>query len=203
MPRIAGQIDLSKNEAILDAALEVMSERGLFASLEEIARRAGVSKQTIYNHYGSRAELMRALSERRVAEITAALVTPGAEAFPERALADYGRALLGLLLRPRTIGLMRLAAAAAGESSDLSRAMYEHGTKASRARLARFLEREHAAGRLEVPNPMAAAEMFGGMVVGSLQTAFMLGAVTEITEAEIDEIAREAARRFMRAFAPA
>lgn len=41
MPRVAGQIDLAKGEAILDAAVEVLGERGLAASMEEVARRAG------------------------------------------------------------------------------------------------------------------------------------------------------------------
>ena len=63
MARVIGQIDLSKNEAILDAAVDVLGERGITAPMEEIARRAHVSKQTIYNHYGSKAELVRALPE--------------------------------------------------------------------------------------------------------------------------------------------
>ncbi|MBW8890914.1 MAG: helix-turn-helix transcriptional regulator, partial [Burkholderiales bacterium] len=58
MPRIAGQIDVAKTEAILDAAVEVIGQRGLGAPMEAIAKRAGVSKQTVYNHYGSKAELV-------------------------------------------------------------------------------------------------------------------------------------------------
>ena len=86
MPRLAGQIDQAKGQAILDAAIEVLAERGLGASMEEIARRAGVSKQTIYNHYGSKAELIRALVDRRVADITAPLEMPGADELMQRAL---------------------------------------------------------------------------------------------------------------------
>ena len=43
MARLTGQIDLAKTEAILDAAAEVLAERGLAAPIEEIARRARVS----------------------------------------------------------------------------------------------------------------------------------------------------------------
>jgi AcrR family transcriptional regulator len=136
VPRLAGQIDVAKKSAILDAAIAVMSERGLAAPLDEVARRAGVSKQTIYNHYGSKAGLVRALVERRVREITASLVEPDAAAFPEKALADYARALLGVLLSPRGIGLIRVAIAGAAESPDLARAVYEHGPRASRVRQA-------------------------------------------------------------------
>lgn len=97
MPRVAGQIDVLKNEAILDAAIEVMSEQGLGAPLAEIARRACVSKQTIYNHYGSKAELARAMSERRAHEVAEVLDAPGAIENPAetltgcRAAADASR----------------------------------------------------------------------------------------------------------------
>lgn len=76
MPRVAGQIDVAKTEAILDAAVEVIGQRGLGAPMEAIAKRAGVSKQTVYNHYGSKAELVRALMGRRVAAITARCASP-------------------------------------------------------------------------------------------------------------------------------
>jgi AcrR family transcriptional regulator len=72
MPRVAGQIDRAKTEAILEATAEAIYARGLGVSVDEIARRAGVSKQTIYNHYGSKADLIRALIETRAQTITAA-----------------------------------------------------------------------------------------------------------------------------------
>jgi AcrR family transcriptional regulator len=40
MPRIPGQIDVAKTEAILDAAVEVIGERGLAAPMEAIATMA-------------------------------------------------------------------------------------------------------------------------------------------------------------------
>ncbi len=148
MPRIVGQIDVSKNEAILDAAIEVLGERGLTASMDEIARRAGVSKQTIYNHYGSKIEVVRALTERRVAAITAPLLTPGAEDDPEATLAAYGRALLEIAASPRSVDLLRLAVAHAAEVPDVARTMYEHGARASRLKLGAFLAR--ASGRSDL-----------------------------------------------------
>src|ERR1700760_2463923 len=108
MPRAAGQIDRAKNEAILDAASDVIFERGLAAPLDEIARRAGVSKQTIYNHYGSKAELVRALIERRRRTVTDALDTAGAESFPQDALRAYARVLLQTVTLDRGVALMRL-----------------------------------------------------------------------------------------------
>ena len=203
MPRVAGQIDLSKNEAILDAAVEVMSDRGLSAPMEEIARRAGVSKQTIYNHYGSRAELMRAIVERRVAEIRAPLHAIDAAEHPEDALAAHARVLLQALTRPPGAAFMRIAIAGATETPELARTVYETGPRANRRELAAFIRLENAAGRLDAPDPMQAAEFFGGMVLGTYQTAALLAAPPELSDADIETVAREAAARFMRAYGPA
>jgi AcrR family transcriptional regulator len=201
MPRIAGQIDRAKNEAILDATSDVVFERGLAAPLDEIARRAGVSKQTIYNHYGSKAELVRALIERRTQSIGAPFEAPGAEARPETTLADYARALLQTVANERGIALFRLLIAAAPNDPTLAGAVLPRGARGSRLKLTSFLERESLAGRLAVPDAAEAADFFAGMVTSHYQMQGLLGLAPELSEARIERIAREAARRFMRAYA--
>jgi len=202
MSRALGQIDLSKFEAILEAAAEVMAERGLQAPVDEIARRAGVSKQTIYNQFGSKAEVIRVLAARRVDEITAALSAPTALEDPQTALEGYARVLLDVLLQPRGLALFRMCMLGADVMPDVSRAMYEAGPRSSRKRLAEFLAAETRAGRLDCPDPMEAAEFFGGMVVATRQSALMLGMPRTLDDAGIDRIANEAAARFLRAYAP-
>ncbi len=201
MARVTGQIDLSKNEAILDAAIHVLGERGITAPMEEIARRANVSKQTIYNHYGSKAELVRALALRRVHEMTAALETPEGLDDPAQALAEFARILLSAVLRPGGLNLYRMAMISAFDMPDIARAMFEAGPRESRAGLARFLALETAAGRLNCPDPLQAAEFFAGMVIGSHQSAALLAVPIEMDEPKIDGIAREAAARFLKAYA--
>ena len=54
-------------QQILDAALEVFGERGLSAArLEDIARRAGVSKGTIYLYFPNKEELFREMVRAHV-----------------------------------------------------------------------------------------------------------------------------------------
>jgi AcrR family transcriptional regulator len=201
MPRLVGQIDAAKSEAILDAAAEVLGERGLSAPMEEIARRAGVSKQTVYNHYGCKADLVRALVERRVNSITAPLREAGAEDRPEETLTAYARTLLSVV-NNRSYALMRVTIQGAGEMPELAREVFEAGPKHSRAQLARFLEVEALAGRLRIGDPLQAAEFFGGMVLGHRQTKALLNIAPELTESEVEAIATEAVRVFMRAYAP-
>ena len=82
MARALGQVDERKGEAILDAARDVFAEKGPAATMEEIARRAGVSKQTLYNRFGSKLEIGRALAARRSEAVTAPHVTHWAPRSP-------------------------------------------------------------------------------------------------------------------------
>src|SRR4051794_17864585 len=51
--------------AILDAARALFETQGYFATgLEGVAKKAGFSRQAIYLHFSSKAELLRALHER-------------------------------------------------------------------------------------------------------------------------------------------
>ncbi len=49
---------------ILDAAWALISERGAEVSVAEIARAAGISRQSVYLHFGSRSGLLIALVRR-------------------------------------------------------------------------------------------------------------------------------------------
>jgi AcrR family transcriptional regulator len=200
VPRLAGQIDKAKNEAILDAASAVLFERGLAAPLDEIARRAGVSKQTIYNHYGSKAELVRALIERRSRMVNAALEAPLAQAYPEEALAAWARAVLTTATMERGVSLFRLLIQSVPTMPELTRMAFEAAIRSGRVRLAEFLAREARAGRLAIDDPVQAASFFAGMVVSHHQIQGLFGIPSDLTAESIDAIAKEAARRFLRAY---
>ena len=54
----------ARREAILDAALEEFAAKGYAgARMEDIARRAGVAKGTLYLHFGDKEGLFRAIAE--------------------------------------------------------------------------------------------------------------------------------------------
>ncbi|MGH3059607.1 MAG: TetR/AcrR family transcriptional regulator [Gaiellaceae bacterium] len=73
LPRRRRRADAERSiAAILDAAIEVLSERPA-ASVEEIAGAAGVARQTVYAHYPSREALLQAVVDRALAETVAAI----------------------------------------------------------------------------------------------------------------------------------
>ncbi len=72
--------------AILQAAAGALNADPA-ASVEEIARAAGVTRQTVYAHFSSREALVAAVTERATAEVAAAFETAGLdEASPPVAL---------------------------------------------------------------------------------------------------------------------
>jgi AcrR family transcriptional regulator len=70
------EIDRTRS-AILGAAREVVTEHGPAASIGKVAERAGVSRITVYNHFGSKERLLEALAAGVAPRSDGA---PGAEA---------------------------------------------------------------------------------------------------------------------------
>lgn len=200
MPRALGQIDIRKTEAILDAAAQVLAERGLGASIEEVARRAGVSKQTIYNHYGSKADLVTALTERRLEQIVAPLDRAAGHEPVEETLSLYAGSILNAVLSPVSVQMNRMGVASAVEMPEMARAIYEAGARIATVRLANYLE-THAKAALDIPDPLAASEMFVAMVIRRSQYRLMFGMPAGFEAKDIPERARQATLRFMRAYA--
>jgi AcrR family transcriptional regulator len=202
MPRVPGQIDQHKSEAILDAAVSVLAERGLGAPIEAIARRAAVSKQTIYNHFGCKTDLIHALVARRVASITAPLRLHGAVEQPLETLTALARTLIEIVTNARAYALMRVTVQGAGAMPELAQAVFTAGPTTTRTLLADYLAAESRAGRMAVDNPMEAAEFFAGMCAGHRQIEALMGFPRDITADEIERLSRSVATRFLKAYAP-
>jgi AcrR family transcriptional regulator len=92
----AMRADARRNrQRLLDAALQVYAERGADdASLDEIARRAGVGIGTLYRHFPTRRALLEAVYRDQVEELCAVARELTENAPPEQALERWLRALM-------------------------------------------------------------------------------------------------------------
>lgn len=199
MPRAAGQIDESKSEAILKAASLLFAEKGAGASMAEIARRAGVSKQTLYNRYPTRGDIGRALAARRSDAITAPLRGGGT---PEDVLTAVAETLITKVCHGGKGASLRGVALMSPEEPELARIIYDAGPGESLRRLGAWLGEQDRLKTLSVPDPLAAAEMFTGMALGHAHLRAVLGLSHPATD-QVGARAREAAQRFVKAFAAA
>jgi AcrR family transcriptional regulator len=198
MPRAPGQVDEHKSEAILQAASDLFVEKGAGASMTEIARRAGVSKQTLYNRFPSKLDIARALAARRSDAVTAPLKSGAA---PEEVLSAIAETLIRKICSEGKGASLRGVALMSPQAPELARAIYDAGPGESVRRIAAWLAEQDRLGLLCVPDPAAAAEMFSGMVLGHGHLRSVLG-LPHPHQDEAPARARETARRFIRAFAP-
>ncbi|MDN3354367.1 TetR/AcrR family transcriptional regulator [Actinomadura sp. DC4] len=58
------------HERVIAAAIEVFAERGLEATVPEVAARAGVGKATVYRSYPTKADLIAAVARHQVIWLT-------------------------------------------------------------------------------------------------------------------------------------
>ncbi len=199
MARRLGQVDERKSEAILDAAATLFADKGLQAKMDEIAKLAGVSKQTVYNRFASKLEIAQALASKRVEDIVAPLRGAGD---PQTVLEALALTLLSRVCSGDKVGSMRGVALVSVEAPDIAHAIYEAGPRRSLRELAAWLAEQTRLGRMSVADPEEAAEMFAGLVLGHGHLRAMLD-VPQLEAEKRQGRAREAARIFMAAHPPA
>jgi AcrR family transcriptional regulator len=83
-------------ERVLDAATEVFAAEGPDASIDEIAKRAGVGHGTVFRRFPTKDDLMFAVIERHVAELVGLAKEALAADDPGEAFFDFVRRLAEL-----------------------------------------------------------------------------------------------------------
>ena len=140
--------DGAKRRQILDGARRVFLSTGFDgASMNEVARAAGVSKGTLYVYFASKQELFAALLRDEKREQAEQLCRYQDGPDLRANLQAYGVRLAELLLRPESVAHLRTVMAVAPKFPEIGRAFYEAGPETGRRRLARYLDREVEAGR--------------------------------------------------------
>ena len=192
-----------RNE-ILDAALAVLAERGYRdASMLEVARRASASKETLYTWFGDKQGLFDALIRRNAAAVGAVVDRHLECDLPvEQALADFGEALLGLLLGDDAVAINRAAVSEAASDPTLARTLASAGRDSVLPGFVRLLRRHAEQNRLRFADPERAAEDFLGLLLGDAQVRRLLGIAPTPPAAEIAARAAHATRGFLRLYGP-
>lgn len=191
----------STHANVVAAATRVFLRRGYRrASMDAIAREAGVSKQTIYNNFGNKESLFAAIARERCDRLIAALDIPDADTRAvEDVLVSMGRQFLELMLDPASLDLYRTLIAEANRFPELGRLSYDTGPRRAEEALAGFLAAQSSRGRIAVANPRRAAEQFFGMLKGNVQLRALLGVEVEKARGDIDQLAADAVALFLRA----
>ena len=165
---------------ICAAALDVFAEKGFAAAkLDEIARRAGVSKGTLYLYFKDKAELFRAVVRDAIAPNVEA-ITSALESL-DAPVADVVRMFLaGFADREARLPVGAVAKIVIGESRnfpELARVWHDEVASKAIAALAGFVERAQQRGEVRPGDPrLYALSLMGPMVLGALWRATLVPA---------------------------
>lgn len=192
MSQRLGPTNADRHRAVLEAAAALVAERGDRVSLAEIGRRAGVARQTIYNHYRDKQGLLDAVAAEGAEPCPCCISVAGLS--PERLLSRYAASLLEWAYTARQVTALR--ACARGLEADPE--TFGGRAPASQA-LTAVLRGEAASGRLEVADPARAADLFLDLVLRGPQVQILLGALSPPSRDHIEGLSRRAARFFVSA----
>ena len=193
---------LGKAESVLAAAKRAFLAAGFGAvSMDTIARDAGVSKATVYAHFGSKEELFGAVIERECERYFDRFSAGELDPRDVRAsLTILGRRFLELVLSPDAIALHRIMVGEVTRFPVLGEVFWRAGPERERVQIEGFLRRAAAAGALTLPDPRLAAEQFVSLVRADVQLRQLLRLEAEPSDREIEIVVEGAVGTFIRAF---
>lgn len=160
-----------KAQQILDAARVVFIEAGFdTASMDAIARQAGVSKATLYAHFENKEDLFEALIRFECQTIGANMYRPDplADAWVDE-LAKLAINLRKLFNENDVPAVYRIIVPVAARFPRLAQIFFEEGPGAAIRDTAAYLQHLSNTGRLRIPDPEIAAEQFIFLVSGELE----------------------------------
>src|SRR5579872_5287859 len=151
------RVDAVRNrERVLEAAKTVFSAGGPDASLEAVARLAGVGIGTLYRHFPTREALFEAVYRREVQQLADLAEKLKAEAEPVEALRHWMRSNVRFVATKK--GMSAALALAAYKPSDLFSYSFDQLTRA----VGGLLDRAVAAG--EIRNDISPEDLIRALV---------------------------------------
>lgn len=175
-----------KREAILTAAEQAFMAKGYGISVDEIADAAGVSKQTIYNQFGSKERLFLAIISQRSERLSAPLTDDADTHEPRDVLMKLTRDYLETILAPHSLKLFRAIVAASIGVPKVGRGFYDLAPGRTLKRLTAWIQRQHDKGQLHAPDAALAAEHFASLMWGHIQVRGLLGIPMTLSKEETE-----------------
>ncbi|MFD8211168.1 TetR/AcrR family transcriptional regulator [Streptomyces sp. NPDC059695] len=195
-----------KRQAIIDAALaEFLAEGYSAASMDAITRGSGVSKATIYKHFGSKERLFLAVIggvlPQTYADLEPANSTiadaPDLRAALVRLTTDWAR----ILLRPDIMSLRRLVIGEIDRFPQLGQLWYRVSYDMNNGPLIEAFTELNARGTLDAPDPALAVQQLVAATVGVPQLVRTFSPDAQIADAELTRVISSGVDLFLARYA--
>ncbi|SEF29955.1 TetR/AcrR family transcriptional regulator [Variovorax sp. NFACC27] len=197
----------ARRNVILEAAVALFKELGYErSSMNELAKRLGGSKATLYGYFASKEELFRAVVQTvavsHLAEAAAELQEVSETATLEAQLMRFGERMLFVLTNDAdALAVYRMVLAEAGRS-DVGQQFQESGPTEYIRTLAGFMEAAMARGELRRMDPHVTALQFTALVTAETQRRLFQANPEPVSVEEIRALVERAVEMFLAGATP-
>lgn len=195
--------DLNKRAAILDAAKRLFTLQGYDgASMDQIANEAGVSKLTVYSHFGDKDALfMEAIREKCEEQMPPDLFPADLKGPLRVQLTRIAQAFFALITSDEALSMHRMMITQASDVR-IRQMFWQAGPQRVQAAFNEFLQARVAAGELVVPDIARAPSQFFCLLKGELHIRMVSGLCAAPGKREVDAHIDATVDLFLRAHEP-
>lgn len=176
----------AKRDQILAVAAELFPRHGFDGvSMDVVAEQAGVSKQTVYNHFRNKEELFGETISRKCAEYGIVPEAIDMDRPCEQMLLDIANHFSDLILSDDALHMWRLTIGSAEQHPAVARLFYHAGPANAVQVVADYFAEQSRRGRLSIDDPELAARQLLYMLKGDAWMRIVLNVEPRPSQAEI------------------
>jgi AcrR family transcriptional regulator len=198
---------MEKRAAILEAA-KALFVRNAFAgtSMDAVAAEAGVSKLTVYSHFGDKDNLFREVIRAQIQDL---MPEDTYQSDPEETIRDTLERIalhhVRLDCDVQNVGTFRAILSDCRQGNPrYGKLLWEEGPDRTHGLMKRLLQQAVDAGQLDIPNVARAAGQFISLIKGEMLMRRMFGCeeCAQSYATELEQTARDGVDMFLRAYSP-
>ncbi|WP_171101973.1 MULTISPECIES: TetR/AcrR family transcriptional regulator [unclassified Ruegeria] len=188
-----------KFDQVLRGAREVFMADGFEgASVDDIARAAGVSKATLYSYFPDKRLLFSEVAQTECSRMAERVIAMIDETKPAReVLMIAATQLTGFLVSEFAQQVFRICVAERDRFPELGKAFYQAGPKNGQEHMAAYLDKAVAKGELKIDDVHLAAEQLSELCKVRIWNRSVFGIQVSFTQDEIEAVATQAVDMFM------
>ncbi|MDO9413870.1 MAG: TetR/AcrR family transcriptional regulator [Pseudolabrys sp.] len=195
--RRGGRITEARQKEIVALISPLFLDRGYEkVTIDDIVAKIGGSKRTVYERFGGKAGLFKIVIKDYCDSVHRDMFTDVEQHKDiEKQLVAIGSHFLGMILNPNILEQHRLMVSIGRNFPELGRMFFKAGPQLAYELIARWIEKQQAAGKIGPGNAAIMAELFLDMLTGRHQLALLTSSST--SPAEISATVKAAARLFL------
>ncbi len=191
----------SKRKQILEAATVLFTEQGYSStSMDLIAKNAGVSKQTVYSHFGNKDELFAASIKQKCDSYHMTEISVADASEPEEILFVLAKRFLAMLTSKEALAIHKICAYESKSYPQLSELFYQEGPERIANEVAQLMADFNNKKQLNIAEPKFAALQFLNMAKGECWMRVEFNTEKQISEQEIDLYLKSSIAMFIKGY---